>query len=93
MGITVYSLLWVMQDLYHQPYDFRRLHDEDFGRPRDCNKLLVGSSTFALRSGIFRALYGFCQGSGSTEFCNKPGLLPSSQKLVLPRFEVLPLRK
>ena len=20
MGITVYSLLWVMQDLYHQPY-------------------------------------------------------------------------
>ena len=21
MGIMVYSLLWVMQDLYHQPYD------------------------------------------------------------------------
>ena len=20
MGIVVYSLLWVMQDLYHQPY-------------------------------------------------------------------------
>ena len=23
MGIVVYSLLWVMQDLYHQPYDER----------------------------------------------------------------------
>ena len=22
MGITVYSLLWVMQDFVHQPYDF-----------------------------------------------------------------------
>ena len=22
MGIRVYSLLWVMQDLYHQPYVF-----------------------------------------------------------------------
>ena len=21
MGIMVYSLLWVMQDLYHQPYE------------------------------------------------------------------------
>ena len=21
MGIRVYSLLWVMQDLYHQPYE------------------------------------------------------------------------
>ena len=23
MGIMVYSFLWVMQDLHHQPYDFR----------------------------------------------------------------------
>ena len=23
MGIMVYSLLWVMQDLYHQPYDYK----------------------------------------------------------------------
>ena len=23
MGIVVYSLLWVMQDLYHQPYYYR----------------------------------------------------------------------
>ena len=23
MGIMVYSLLWVMQDLYHQPYFFK----------------------------------------------------------------------
>ena len=22
MGIMVYSLLWVMQDLYHQPYHY-----------------------------------------------------------------------
>ena len=30
MGIMVYSLLWVMQDLYHQPYFGLRLESLGF---------------------------------------------------------------
>ena len=30
MGIMVYSLLWVMQDLYHQPYQHPR-RDQSWG--------------------------------------------------------------
>ena len=27
MGITVYSLLWVMQDFYYQPYELKLLRE------------------------------------------------------------------
>ena len=51
MGITVYSLLWVMQDLYHQPYG----HQErkvpahwvvsDYPIPRDSKNPLIKEYT------------------------------------------------
>ena len=35
MGITVYSLLWVMQDLYHQPCDTdTRINNQELGTLR-----------------------------------------------------------
>ena len=33
MGIKVYSLLWVMQDSYHQPYDRKRYMRVPIGLP------------------------------------------------------------
>ena len=45
MGIMVYSLLWVMQDLYHQPYVGERLYEGCIIAWVFCHRVLAGVQT------------------------------------------------
>ena len=62
MGIMVYSLLWVMQDLYHQPYwQMPKVTKRGFWseppNKEDCNPLGSSDDCLALDSGESQAVW------------------------------------